>query len=91
MCGPAISMQLWLRGARHCGPIARSSQPHWLGFGLIGQLRARSYAAIAYPPGPFLMLSGNHVAISGNQISTKTITTMIRNIGNAARAIKPIS
>lgn len=33
------------------------------------------------------MLSGSQSAISGNQISTKTISTMIANIGRAARVI----
>ncbi len=37
--------------------------------------------------GCYRKLSGNHVASSGKPISTKTITTMIRNIGIAARAI----
>ena len=91
MCGPAISMQLWLRGARHCGPIARPSQPHWLGFGLIGQLRARSYAAIAYPPGPFLMLSGSQVAMSGNRIKTKTISDHDQKHRNRRLGDKAIS
>jgi len=35
----------------------------------------------------YLRLSGNHVARSGKAINTNTISTMIRNIGIAARAI----
>ena len=41
--------------------------------------------------GRCLMLSGSHVASSGKAISTNTMTTMIRNIGMAARAMKFIS
>jgi len=37
--------------------------------------------------GVWRMLSGSHVASSGNQIRTKTISTMIANIGRAARVI----
>ena len=37
--------------------------------------------------GPLRRFSGNHVATSGNQISTKTMKTMIANIGSAALVI----
>ena len=38
-------------------------------------------------PGVWRMFSGSQVASSGNAIRMKTITTMMRNIGNAALAM----
>jgi hypothetical protein len=55
-------------------------------------IRQNARAAIPYNyPGPCRILSGRKVAISGNMISTNTITTIIKNMGIAALAMKPIS
>ena len=48
-------------------------------------------ADLVSTPGRWRTLSGSHVASSGKKIRTNTMTTMIRNIGIAARAIKFIS
>jgi hypothetical protein len=46
---------------------------------------------IVYPAAVWRILSGSQVARSGKKISTNTISTMIRNMGKAAREMKLIS